>query len=141
MSTLVAPRPRLHTSYRRLTPIHLVDRIEPCLDFWVDRLGFDVKLKVEDAGELKFVSLARDEVEVMFRTRDTMADHSPDFTDQEFAASNSMVLYLEVADLDPILERLEGADIVVPLRETLFGTREIFVRDPSGRIVALTAAA
>jgi predicted enzyme related to lactoylglutathione lyase len=49
------------------------------------------------------------------------------------------VLYLEVCRIDSILARLDETDIVVPPREGPFGGREVYVRDPSGRIIALTS--
>ena len=34
---------------------------------------------------------------------------------------------------------LEGIEVIVPMRETILGTREIFLREPSGRILALSS--
>jgi hypothetical protein len=45
------------------------------------------------------------------------------------------LLYVEVAGLDDIIKRLEGANVVVPVRKTFYGAREIGVREPGGNVV------
>jgi hypothetical protein len=115
----------------------LVDRIEPCLAFWVDRLGFDVRLQVQGDDHLEFACLSRDGVEVLYRTRDSIHADAPGLmADDEHTPW--VVMYLEVDDLDELMPRLEGVEVVVPLRETILGSREIFIREPSGRILAIS---
>jgi catechol 2,3-dioxygenase-like lactoylglutathione lyase family enzyme len=120
-----------------MSSVFLVDRIEPCLDFWVDRLGFDVRLQVHGDDHLEFATLGRDDLEFVYRTLDSLHEDTPGLVDGDHQPW--VVIYLEVDDFDEILPRLEGLDIVVPARETILGTREIFVREPSGRILALTS--
>ena len=140
MSALAAfaPPAPVRAKFRRMASVLLVDRIEPCLDFWVDRLGFEVRLRVEGDLGLDFAILGRDEVEVVYRTLESIHQSSPGLVDGE-AHQPWVVLYVEVDDLDAVLPRLEGVEVVVPLRESIVGAREILVREPSGRIVALTS--
>ena len=42
-----------------LTPILVVDEIEPCIPFWTERLGFQKTTEVPHEGELGFVILER----------------------------------------------------------------------------------
>lgn len=130
------PRPKL--SIRRMSSVLLVDRIEPCLAFWVDRLGFEVRLQVQGEDHLEFVALGRDDVEVLYRTRDSLHTDTPGLVADD-AHQPWVVIYLEVDHLDELMPRLEGVEVVVPVRETILGTREVFVREPSGRIVAISA--
>lgn len=135
VATLLLAPPK--TQFTRMRSVLLVDRIEPCLEFWVDRLGFEVRLQVNGEDHLEFVSLGRDDVEVLYRTRDSLhADAAGPVA--EDGHQPWVVMYIEVDDLDSLLPRLEGAEIVVPLRETIFGSREIFVREPSGRVLAIS---
>ncbi|MEZ4456819.1 MAG: hypothetical protein R2882_09755 [Gemmatimonadales bacterium] len=41
--------------------------------------------------------------------------------------------------LEPILEAMAGADVVVPRRQTFYGMDEIFVRAPCGTLVGFAA--
>jgi uncharacterized glyoxalase superfamily protein PhnB len=42
---------------------------------------------------------------------------------------------MDVASLDEAVAAVKGAEVVVPPRETFYGARETFVRDPSGNIL------
>lgn len=132
----IAPAEPLQTTFGRMTPVFLVDRVEPCLDFWVDRLGFDAGLRVVGEDGIEFVQLSRDDVRLVYRTRSSLGQSSPEALGAE-AHLPWVILYLPVSNLDAVLPRLEGIEVVVPLRESDFGVREIYVREPSGRVVAL----
>lgn len=121
---------------RRVSHVFLVDRIEPCLSFWVDLLGFEIRVRVGEADSLEFVTLGRDEVEVMYRTRSSMDEDAPGLAERMHGPSD--VLYIEVDQLENLIPKLDHADIVIPLRQTCLGTQEVFVVEPSGRIVAFT---
>src|SRR5581483_3673025 len=122
--------------FRRLSSVFLVDRIEPCLDFWVDRLGFEVRLRIDGEDHLEFVALGRDDVEFFYRTRDSVRQDAPELPGGAEHAP-WVVIYLEVECLDDLLPKLEGIEVIAPVRETAFGGHELFLREPSGRIVAL----
>jgi uncharacterized glyoxalase superfamily protein PhnB len=116
---------------KKLTPVLFVEAIEPCLPFWVERLGFEKTVEVPQGDRLGFVILARDEVEVMLQTRASVAEDVPALAGEP----QRSFLYVEVADLEPILERLKGADVVIPKRTTPYGATEIGARDPAGNVV------
>lgn len=138
MSTALAYSPP-KTRFRRMSSVFLVERIEPCLEFWIDRMGFEVRLQVQGDEQLDFVILGRDEVEIMYRTRESIGQASPGLLTGE-DHQPWVVLYLQVADLDEILPRLDGVEVVVPPRENAFGVREVYVREPSGRILAISSS-
>ncbi|RUL85910.1 VOC family protein [Tautonia sociabilis] len=123
-------------SFGRLTPVFLVDRVEPCLEFWVDRLGFEARIRIPGKDGLDFILLARDEVELVYRTRESVRRLSPEVLNGGDHLP-WLILCLPVSDLDAVLPRLEGVEIVVPPRENEFGIRDVYVREPSGRLVAL----
>ncbi|WP_169979726.1 VOC family protein [Tautonia rosea] len=136
----VALTDRPRSTFRRMTPVFLVDRIEPCLDFWVDRLGFEVTLQIPGEDGLDFVRVSRDEAEVFYRTRASVESQSPGIVESS-DHSPWVILSMLVSDLDELLPRLKGLEIVVPQRESDFGVRELYVREPSGRVVALVEQA
>jgi hypothetical protein len=123
----------------KLTPILLVEEIEPCLPFWIERLGFLATKEVRDGDRLAFVILQRDGVEVMYHTRAAVSKDIPALAGGDVPAST--ILYIEVGNMAEILQRLEGLEPVVPLRETWYGAAEIFVREPAGNVIAFTARA
>jgi uncharacterized glyoxalase superfamily protein PhnB len=44
-------------------------------------------------------------------------------------------LYVEVEDLDQIISATKGAEVVMPVRTTFYGAKEIGIKDPAGHII------
>ena len=117
---------------KKLTPILLVDAIEPVVSFWTDRLGFVKTAEVPEGDRLGFVILSRDNVEVMYQTRAGLAHDVPALLD---TPARGTILFIEVEDIAAIEEALRGVEIVVPRRQTFYGADELFVREPGGHVV------
>ena len=120
---------------KRLTPIITVEEIEPCLGFWIDRLGFEKTMEVPEGDRLGFAMLQSGEIEVMYQTHSSVAADLPALAAE--MSEKSSILFVEVADLDVLKPKLDGVEIVVPERETFYGAREIWVRASCGTIVGL----
>ncbi len=119
---------------QHLTPVLVVDEVEPCLRFWIDKLGFTAENQVPgDNGKLVFASAKAGDVEVMYQTRASVLAELPEAAD-EFAG-HSTVLYITVDDLDRIERALSGAPVVKPRHDTFYGTTELYVKEPGGNRV------
>ncbi|MGH7635196.1 MAG: hypothetical protein ACRENC_15780, partial [Gemmatimonadaceae bacterium] len=66
------PRTAAPLTVQKLTPVLVVDAIEPCLSFWVDRLGFEKTVEVPEGNALGFVILVKDGIEVMYQSRESV---------------------------------------------------------------------
>ena len=129
---------------KKLTPLITVDEIEPCLPFWTDRLGFEVTATVPHGDRMGFAMLQKGGVELMYQSRASVDDDlgamAPDDPDlARNMAAGMTTLFIEVDALDPIVEAMDGAEIVVPRRQTFYGMDEIFVRAPCGTLVGFAA--
>jgi uncharacterized glyoxalase superfamily protein PhnB len=119
---------------RHLTPVLVVDDVEPCLRFWTERLGFTAENQVPgDNGKLVFASARAGDVEVMYQTRASVLAERPDAADE--VVGHSTVLFITVDDLDPIEASLSGAPIVKPRHDTFYGSTELYVKEPGGNLV------
>ncbi len=118
---------------KKLTPILYVQRIEPALSFWEDRLGFARTAEVPHDERLGFLILQKDGVEVMYQTRDSVQADAPALAER--MPMEGSFLFIEVDDLDAVERALEGVERVVPRRKTPYGADEIFVREPAGNLV------
>ena len=116
--------------FKRLTPVLLVEEIEPVLPFWA-RLGFSRTAEVPDGDRLGFVILERGDIQIMYQTRASVQGDVPELGD---SPANASYLFLEVDDLDAV-EKLVEAAPVVPRRKTFYGADELIVRDPAGNVV------
>ena len=116
----------------RLTPVLYVEAIEPVLPFWRDRLGFAVTAEVPQGDRLGFVILQKGPVEVMYQTRDSVAEDVPPLADTPMGGT---LLFVQVDDVDAVQRALEGIEPVVPRRTTFYGADELIVREPAGNVV------
>jgi uncharacterized glyoxalase superfamily protein PhnB len=116
----------------KLSPVLVVDAIEPCLSFWVDRLGFTTIAEVPDGDRLGFVILQKDGIEVMYQSRDSVRKDIPALAGTPAGGTN---LYIDVADVAAVERAVKGAEVVVPRRKTFYGADEIGVREPGGNAV------
>ena len=116
----------------KLSPVLVVDAIEPCLPFWTERLGFSKTVEVPEGDSLGFVILARDGVEVMYQSRASVRKDIPILADCPAGGAN---LYIEVADVAAVERAVKGMELVLPRRKTFYGADEIGVREPGGNAV------
>src|SRR5262245_51499749 len=119
---------------QRLTPVLVVDEVEPCLRFWTEKLGFTAENQVPgDNGKLVFASVKAGDVEVMYQTRASVLAERPDAAAD--CVGHSTVLFITVDDLDRIETAVSGAPLVKPRHDTFYGSTELYVKEPGGNLV------
>jgi uncharacterized glyoxalase superfamily protein PhnB len=103
------------------------------LNFWVDRLGFTKTAEVPDGNKLAFVILQKGTTEVMYQTYASVEkDNTQVAKDMH---KGPTFLYLEVDDLDAVIAALKGVPVVMPVRTTFYGAKELGVKEPAGHFV------
>jgi glyoxalase/bleomycin resistance protein/dioxygenase superfamily protein len=119
---------------QHLTPVLVVDEVEPCVHFWTARLGFAADNQVPgDNGKLVFASVKAGDVEVMYQTRASVVAERPEAADE--CVGHSTVLFITVDNLDPIERAVADSPIVKPRHDTFYGTTELYVKEPGGNLV------
>lgn len=116
---------------KKLTPVLIVDHVEPAAEFWSGRLGFQRTVELPHDGELGFVILVKDGVEIMYQSRASVAADLPPLAEDTYRTA----LFIEVEDLDAVERAVQGVEIVSPRRTTFYGMAEITVREPGGNVV------
>jgi uncharacterized glyoxalase superfamily protein PhnB len=119
---------------KRITPVLLVNEIEPILPFWVDRLGFERTIEVPDGNRLGFVTFQKGAAEVMYQTYSSVEKDAP-ASMSALARKGPTYLYMEVDDLDAVLAAMQDVNIVMPVRTAFYGLREFSVQDPGGHFI------
>ena len=124
-----------HTmNVKRITPVLLVNEIEPQIPFWVGQLGFTKTIEVPDGNKLGFVSFQKGTTEVMYQTYASVEKDAP----QPMAAAarkGPTYLYMEVDDLDAVMAATKDKRVVMPLRTAFYGMREFAIQDPAGHFI------
>jgi hypothetical protein len=117
----------------KITPVLVVEEIESCLPFWVDRMGFQNVAQVPEGDGIGFAILERNGAELMLQSVASVRKDEPAFAPA--GASRVASLFIEVEDFADTVARLEGYPIAMPDRTTFYGMREIGVFEPGGNIV------
>lgn len=118
----------------RLTPVLVVDTVEPCIQFWIDRFGLAPESEVPgEDGKLVFAIVKRGDVEIMYQTRTSVLAERPD--EARDLVGHSTALFITTEDLDAVERALDGVPVVQTRHKTFYGSEEIYVREPGGNTV------
>jgi hypothetical protein len=125
-------------SVRKMTPVLVVERIEPSIELWVDRLGFEKTLMVPEGDHIGFAAFVHEGIEIMYQTRESVETEvrTADLPKALLPSpANRATLFCEVSDLKAVREKLQGLDILLPYRKTAYGAEELWMKEPGGHIV------
>lgn len=117
----------------KTTPILCVESIEASLPFWINSLGYEKIMEIPHGSSLGFVILVKDGCELMLQTQASVKDDLPQIAD--YFQPGSTCLYSDVDSVEAAAKAVEGAQVIVPLRTTPYGAREIWVRNRDGNIL------
>jgi uncharacterized glyoxalase superfamily protein PhnB len=115
---------------KRITPILFAQEIEPCIQFWTERLGFQKTVEVPEGDKTGFAILEKDGLELMYQSYASVEKDSA--TTAQLARRGPTFLYIDVDDLSRALAATKGAEIAMPERSTFYGSREFGIKDPVG---------
>lgn len=116
----------------KITPVLVVPAIEPVLPLW-EALGFTRTAEVPHGDVLGFVILARDGVEVMYQTVESVRADEARALDR---GTGPAMLFVQVDDLDATVAKLpQGTEVFVERRTTFYGATETFIRDAAGNVI------
>lgn len=118
---------------KKVTSILFAEEIEPCLKFWVERLGFEKTIDVPEGNKLAFAILQKGGVELMYQTF-ASAEKDVSGISPEVRKGPSF-LYVEVEDLEQIIAAMKGSEVIMPVRTTFYGAREVAIKEPAGHII------
>jgi hypothetical protein len=118
----------------KITPVLVVDSVEPCAQFW-QKLGFTREAEVPHGDTLGFVILVGNGIELMYQSHESVKADDANMGAKLKVGGSS--LFVEVPNLDAAAKAIEGAEVVVADRTTFYGMREIGVLDPGGNLVLL----
>jgi uncharacterized glyoxalase superfamily protein PhnB len=118
---------------KKMTSILFVPEVEPCVAFWMNRLGFEKTAEVPNGDKLAFAMLQKGGVELMYQSF-ASAEHDAPEAYKNIVRGPSF-LYVEVDNLGEFVEAVKGAEVFMPVRDMFYGAKEISIRDPGGHVV------
>jgi len=118
---------------KKITPILFAQEIEPCIQFWTEKMGFQKIVEVPEGGKIGFVLLEKDGVELMYQSYASVEKDNA--ATAAAARKGPAFLYIEVEELNAALAATSGAELVMPVRNTFYGAKEFGIKDPAGHYV------
>lgn len=120
-------------SIRTVTPILIVDAIEPLLPTYA-AIGFTEAVRVPHGAHVGFVILVAGDRQLMLQTQASLVDDLPPIA----ARKPKHLLYLDVDDADVEAKKADRAPLVGP-RDTPYGKREAWFEDAAGNVYGLAS--
>jgi uncharacterized glyoxalase superfamily protein PhnB len=117
---------------KRLTPNLYTDDVASCVKFWVQRMHFEKTMEVPEPGGLAFAALKKGNIELMYGSYASL-EKEP-LVSGAFHKGTGF-LFIEVDDLNAVVEAMNGVDKVAPVHNTFYGSTEFTVTDPAGHLV------
>jgi hypothetical protein len=114
------------------TSVLFVDRVEATRDFFL-KAGFAVMFDIPDGDHLGFVGLTKDGVQVMVETRGN-SNEAPALQALS-RESKRAVVFIEVDELDAVIESLQGAKVAVERHTTFYKSDELTYEEPGGNLI------
>jgi predicted enzyme related to lactoylglutathione lyase len=119
---------------KKVTPVLIVDRIEPVLPLW-DALGFSRAAEVPHGDVLGFVILTRDGTEVMYQTFDSVRGDEAKVLEGP-SAIGAAAVFIEVDDIEALAALIpSNTSVIVERRQTFYGSTETVIRDAAGNVI------
>ena len=118
---------------KKITPILFARELEPCIQFWTGRMGFQKTVEVPEGNKIGFVMLEKNGLELMYQSFASVEKDNP--ATGEAARKGPSFLYVEVTELDAALAATKGAEITMPVRSTFYGAKEFGIKDPAGHYI------
>jgi len=123
----------------KVTTVLAVESVEPSVEFWERRLGFEVTVTVPHEDKLGFAILVKDGIEVMLQSVASILADLGATTGE--VNGRSAALFIEVDDLAAVESVLAGYPIEMARRTTFYGMHEIGVREPGGHFIVFAQKA
>jgi uncharacterized glyoxalase superfamily protein PhnB len=120
----------------KLAPTLIVEKVEPSVKFFTEKLGFEKEIDVPGEEGLVFAMLKKGEVEIHLQDRKSVAKDMPYLANCKTPSAS--FLYIDVVDVRTLYETLSDCEVIVPLEKTFYGALHFFIKEPGGHVIGFS---
>lgn len=122
---------------KEMVPELVVEDVNSSIEFYKSTLGFEVVAQAPEQGVPAWAELVNGSVRLMMQEKQETLLEIPTLTDRTIGGTTLLVFRIEGQDsVRHIWSSLQNRDgIVLPLRETDYGTVEFGITDPDGYVL------
>lgn len=118
---------------QQVTANLVVDRIEPSIPFF-EKIGFSLDVQVPEGDHIGFAIFVNGTNQIMFQTRESLREDSEAFLPAADSTGPSL-LFITVGNVEAIAEKLTGYEVIMQMRNTFYGAKEISFLEPGGHVM------
>jgi len=120
-----------------IVPELTVESIERSVNFYSNTLGFSIIAKAPEDGDAVWAEMSLGDGHIMFQEKGEMFEEIPFF--RNHVIGGTMLLVLRIDDSNVVREMWQNLsdkeNVVLPVRETDYGTVEFGITDPDGYVL------
>lgn len=118
-----------------LTPNIIVDDVNQAVDYYAEKLGFNLIASVPEKGTYNWAMVQRDGVSLMFQSLESIQDDMPSL---KIDSKGSLgTFFIRMKGIDELYNQVkEKVEIAHTMRTTFYGMKEFVVRDLNGYFLA-----
>lgn len=126
---------------KELVPELIVDDVSRSIQFYRDALGFEVSQQAPEEGAPTWAEIVNGPARLMLQNWQETLSEMPRLSGRPRGGITIFVLRLETQDKVHEIARALSShnNVVLPLRETDYGTVEFGVTDPDGYVILFSA--
>jgi uncharacterized glyoxalase superfamily protein PhnB len=132
--SIVQANEEKRTMINKSTPILHVKTVEPSVKFWSERFGFKTTIQVPERDHIGFAAIENGNIELMYQTYEGMKGDGANPL-AKAAEQGPSFIFMEVANINKVVEALKGAEVVQGVHDTPYGAKEVIAREPGGHFV------
>ena len=118
----------------KITPEIIVEDVNKTVTFYESVFGFKKMMTVPEEGTYDWALIAKDGNELMLQTKASLLKDLPSIKNTKIG--NSMMLYIEVKDIDNFYTKIKTkVTLVKDIHDTFYGSREFIVQDCNNYII------
>lgn len=120
--------------YKKIMPNLVVEDVNNTVDFYRNILKFELDMSVPQEGKFSWALMKRDQVEIMFQSRESVGRVMPLLENKE--AGGSLTLYIEMENVVELYDVLKDrVTLIEDLHTQPYGMREFSIQDCNGFIL------
>lgn len=124
--------------YQSITANIGVKNVNETVQFYTEKLGFDLIMSNPEEGDLIWAMVSNGHVFLMFQDNNSLKEEYPEL---QTTGQGCITFYVKIKGMTELFEQLKGSDMIVkPLATTPYGVDEFAIRDNNGYILTIAEA-
>ncbi len=121
--------------YQSITPNIGVRNVNETVQFYTQKLGFELLMSNPEEGDLIWGMVGNGHVFLMFQEDQNLKEEYPDLKN---AGQGAITFYIKIKGMKELWEQVKGSEMVVKeMGTTFYGAEEFAIRDNNGYIMTI----